>query len=106
MYMYIRSFIYSLAPQVFTSLDPVEARHWTCTETDDLPCQAVLTGPSPVGPAFCKLGPGRTEWTQPGDSIISEFDLTCDSAWKVGLINSFYFVGMAVGGTIENWPPQ
>ena len=68
---------------VFTSFDPVEGRLWTCMDADDVECQEALTGPMPVGPGFCALGPGRTQWTTPGDSIISEFGLTCGNAWKV-----------------------
>ena len=83
---------------MFTSLDPVEAKQWVCIKAGDLQCEAVLASSDPVGPDFCQLGPGRTQWTQPGDSIISDFGLTCGDAWKVGLINSCYFIGMAVGG--------
>ena len=71
---------------VFTSLDPVEARQWACTDPADLQCAAVLAGSGSggaVGLAYCALGPGRARWTHPGFSIISDFDLTCGDAWKV-----------------------
>ena len=70
---------------VFTSLDPVEARQWACTDPADMQCASALagSGSGAVGPAYCALGPGRTRWTHQGFSIVSDFDLTCGDAWKV-----------------------
>ncbi|GAX80344.1 hypothetical protein CEUSTIGMA_g7783.t1 [Chlamydomonas eustigma] len=61
---------------------------------------AVLQSSEVSIPDFCSLRPEQWSWTYPEQSIVAEYNLVCDSAWKVGLVNSFYFVGMAVGGPL------
>ncbi|KAG2484292.1 hypothetical protein HYH03_016838 [Edaphochlamys debaryana] len=50
--------------------------------------------------AFCRLPPGATRWTRPSDSLLSTYNLTCGHEWLVSTLNSLYFVGLALGGTI------
>ena len=87
-----------LLVMVFTSLDPVEVGQWTCVDPQgDTQCMQLLkqvtggggnlssteAGKGAIGPAFCSLGTGRTQWTRPKDSLVAEFNLTCGNAWKV-----------------------
>ncbi|KAG2484375.1 hypothetical protein HYH03_016791 [Edaphochlamys debaryana] len=55
---------------------------------------------SGIREAFCTLPPGSTAWTDPGASLISTFGLACGREWLVSLLNSLYFVGLAVGGMV------
>ena len=92
---------------VFVSLDPVEARLWSCTNDTNsaagretaaaaavAACQALLGAPAGamVTRSFCaQVFPVRSsfQWTQQNQSVASEWDLVCEDAWKVPFVNSF-----------------
>ncbi|KAG2436478.1 hypothetical protein HXX76_006779 [Chlamydomonas incerta] len=58
-----------------------------------------LSTPAGVRAAFCALPPGAAAWTAPAASLLSYYGLTCGREWHVSLLDSLYFVGLAVGGT-------
>ncbi|KAG2454670.1 hypothetical protein HYH02_000509 [Chlamydomonas schloesseri] len=59
-----------------------------------------LSTPAAVRAAFCALPTGAATWTAPATSLLSYYGLTCGREWYVSLLNSLYFVGLAIGGTV------
>lgn len=58
----------------FTAVDPLSSGWWQCASTQDQ-----CTGAAGV----CALPPGELVWTHPERSVVAEFSLICDDAWKV-----------------------
>ncbi|KAG2484872.1 hypothetical protein HYH03_016357 [Edaphochlamys debaryana] len=46
---------------------------------------------------FCRLPRSSWSWTQPGKSIISQFNLICGAAWRSQFANSGFFMGYLIG---------
>lgn len=88
---------------VFDSLDPVTAGLWACYSPADTQCQelhAISNTLNSMDTDFCTLDNDQYYWTDPGYSIISTFDLTCKQGFKVTLVNSLFFAGLALGGCL------
>eukprot|EP00191_Tetraselmis_sp_GSL018_P009447 CAMPEP_0177600314 /NCGR_PEP_ID=MMETSP0419_2-20121207/13552_1 /TAXON_ID=582737 /ORGANISM="Tetraselmis sp., Strain GSL018" /LENGTH=670 /DNA_ID=CAMNT_0019093289 /DNA_START=328 /DNA_END=2340 /DNA_ORIENTATION=+ len=84
---------------VFTGLDPVVQRWFSCSEGPHREaCEAVLNSTkSDPSEDFCKLPVDAYTWTRRGDSIVSEWNLVCADHWKQQAVNSGFFGGFLVG---------
>eukprot|EP00897_Mesotaenium_endlicherianum_P004088 jgi/Mesen1/3707/ME000202S02790 len=69
---------------------------WRCTflAADSAKNQPILCSQSS---SICSLTPEQWEWVDSQVSTVSEFDLTCESAWKASLVQSFFFFGFLFG---------
>ncbi|KAL3156934.1 hypothetical protein ABBQ38_001196 [Trebouxia sp. C0009 RCD-2024] len=78
----------------FVALDPFRQQAWWCNDPEDLSCQAAQRA---AGHSACHLPPEAWHWLDRGQSIASEWDLVCGSAWKLHLVNAAYFGGCIIG---------
>mmetsp|Transcript_547 Transcript_547/g.1667 ORF Transcript_547/g.1667 Transcript_547/m.1667 type:complete len:553 (-) Transcript_547:68-1726(-) len=84
---------------VFVGIDPITQRWFSCNEGSGYEaCTSILNSSDPVTWAeFCSLPEGSYTWTRRKDSIISEWDLICEDAWKQQVVNSVFFAGFMIG---------
>ncbi|CAH9052460.1 unnamed protein product, partial [Cuscuta epithymum] len=60
-------------------------------------CSSLSTACSAAG-NVCGLAPGTWEWE--GSSSVAEFGLICDQKYRVGLVQSLFFVGCMIGAGV------
>ncbi|KAI8477034.1 MAG: major facilitator superfamily domain-containing protein [Monoraphidium minutum] len=78
---------------------PIKERRWACADVADAACAGVLASADPaVG--FCGLQRSQWAWTEPKQSLVSQFDLVCGDEWKAQTANSFFFLGYLIGSGI------
>uniref|UniRef100_A0A061RDK7 MFS transporter, OCT family, solute carrier family 22 (Organic cation transporter), member 4/5 n=2 Tax=Tetraselmis sp. GSL018 TaxID=582737 RepID=A0A061RDK7_9CHLO len=87
---------------VFTTLDPVSQRWFSCVEGKYREeCLVVLNSRKTDHTVdFCSLPRESYAWTRPHDSIVSEWDLVCGDSWKQEAVNSAFFGGFIIGAGI------
>ena len=73
---------------VFTERTP----EWRCTSDDNTLC-----GIGGNVTDICSLGDDDWEWESKSASVVSEWDLVCNDAWKVTFADSMFFVGFFFG---------
>ena len=73
---------------VFTERTP----EWRCTSDDNTLC-----GVGGNVTDICSLGDDDWEWESKSASVVSEWDLVCNDAWKVSFADSMFFVGFFFG---------
>jgi MFS transporter, OCT family, solute carrier family 22 (organic cation transporter), member 4/5 len=81
---------------VFTAVDPIKSHLWHCKDPADAACTRAFLQQDPTID-FCALDSSQWHWTDPRQSLRSEFDLVCGNTWKSGVANSFFFFGYLVG---------
>ena len=83
---------------VFGALDP----RWRCANNSTV-CLNNGTF-SPEDPLRCSLPRGEWEYTEPKEySIVTWFDIYCDSSWLIQVSTSIIFIGGGVGGILVGW---
>ncbi|KAK9810056.1 hypothetical protein WJX72_004057 [[Myrmecia] bisecta] len=82
---------------LFVGADPVRQHLWECTIAGDEQCQREF---GQTAPNLCSLPSASWRWTQRYDSVVSEWDLICGSAWAAQAINMAFFGGCLLGGLL------
>jgi MFS family permease len=84
---------------VFALGSPIADKAWACTDPLDSTCSSLLQNPdtAAVQSGFCTMDPSQWYWTDPGQKVVSRFNLVCKDAWKAQVANSFFFVGYFIG---------
>ena len=83
---------------VFGALDP----GWRCANNSTV-CLNNGTF-SPENPLRCSLPRGEWEYTEPKEySIVTWFDIYCDSSWLIQFSTSILFIGWGIGGILVGW---